>query len=353
MGKLSIFGFLYEQLSKVQPVVNANLTGQTVVVIGANTGLGFEACKHFARMHPYRIIMACRSESKGESAVQKLQQETGYEGAELWIVDLSCFASVIAFADKFEKDGGRLDILVANAAIASVLYTPTADDWELSLQVNCLSLFLLALRLLPQMIKTASEHNTHPRLVTVTSEVHFWSQLQKTMPEKDIYKTINTKEYCTSAVMEGRYMDTKRNSLQTLQRDDSQILTRNTVLDILFYQALNERLGPRSPIIVSGVNPGFCLSEIRRELNTGARGIFLYIMESLIARTTEQGSRQLIYAAVGGEDDLDMLRGAYISCARVSEASDYALEEHDVQDKLWVRHGLIHCKLNLLFRRVK
>ncbi|KAG6856448.1 hypothetical protein H0H87_004413 [Tephrocybe sp. NHM501043] len=309
MGKLSFFGFLREQLSIVKPATKADLSGQTVVVIGANTGLGFQACNHFARMNPSRIIMACRSQAKGEAAVQKLRQETDYKGAELWIVDLSDFSSVIAFADKFEKDGGRLDILVANAATIPAEYIATSDGWEISLQVNCLSLFLLELRLLPRMIKTATEHNTHPRLVTVTSEVHFWSQLEKTMPEKekDIYKTLSSKDYCTPAVMKGRYEDTK---------------------------PLAERLGKQSPVIVNGVNPGFCISELARGLSGLAATLF-HLVQKVVARTSEQGSRQLIYAAVEGQDNLDQLRGAYISNTRVSEASDYAIGKHDLQDRLW------------------
>ncbi|KAG6830257.1 hypothetical protein H0H87_008681 [Tephrocybe sp. NHM501043] len=321
MGKLSIFGFLREQLSTVRPVAKADLGGQTVVVIGANTGLGFEASKHFARMNPSRLIMACRSKAKGEAAVQKLRQETGYKGAELWIVDLSDFSSVVAFADKFENDGGRLDILVANAATIPAEYRPTSAGWEISLQVNCLSIFLLELRMLPRMIKTANDHNTHPHLVTVVSEVHFWPQLEKTMPKKDIYKTLSAKEYCTPAVMRGRYQDTK---------------------------PLAKRLGKQSPVIVNGVNPGFCKSELTRELNS-ILGAMLRLIQKLIARTSEQGGRQLIYASVAGQDNLDQLRGAYISNARVSEASDFAIGKHDLQDRLWVRHYLtIHCKPRLI-----
>lgn len=59
-----------------------------------------------------------------------LIEETGYKSVELWNVDLSRFSSVKEFADKFEKDGGRLDILVQNAAILSRSYGETSDGWE-------------------------------------------------------------------------------------------------------------------------------------------------------------------------------------------------------------------------------
>ena len=65
-------------------------------------------------------------------SIVELQNETGYQSAELWIIDLSLFSSVIAFADKFEKDGGRLDILVENAACGLFTYDTTPDGWETS-----------------------------------------------------------------------------------------------------------------------------------------------------------------------------------------------------------------------------
>ena len=49
---------------------------------------------------------------------------------ELWLLDLAKFSSVTEFADKFEKDGGRLDILVANAAVAATAYRATVDGYE-------------------------------------------------------------------------------------------------------------------------------------------------------------------------------------------------------------------------------
>ncbi len=71
MGKKSFPSFLRDQLSTVPPVARADLTGKTVVVVGANTGLGFEAVKHFARMNAGRLILACRSRGKGEAAIQR------------------------------------------------------------------------------------------------------------------------------------------------------------------------------------------------------------------------------------------------------------------------------------------
>ena len=51
---------------------------------------------------------------------------------ELWLVDLAQLDSVLQFADKFEKDGGRLDLLVYNAAVAEWKYSKSVDGYELT-----------------------------------------------------------------------------------------------------------------------------------------------------------------------------------------------------------------------------
>ena len=52
------------------PALQADLTGRTVLVVGSNVGIGFEAVKHFARMNPKRLIVTCRSEEKGVQTIE-------------------------------------------------------------------------------------------------------------------------------------------------------------------------------------------------------------------------------------------------------------------------------------------
>jgi retinol dehydrogenase-12 len=70
MGQFTFLKFIQDQWWKVAPVEHVDLTGKTVVVIGANVGLGFEASKHFASMNPKRLVLGCRSQEKGQATLQ-------------------------------------------------------------------------------------------------------------------------------------------------------------------------------------------------------------------------------------------------------------------------------------------
>ncbi|KAH0578197.1 hypothetical protein H2248_004072 [Termitomyces sp. 'cryptogamus'] len=64
--------------------------------------------------------------------------------------------------------------------------------------------------------------------------------------------------------------------------------------------------------------------------------VYMWFMKKAIARMAEQGSRQLLYAALAGAgSEDDKFRGAYISATQISEVSDFVLESHELQDKLW------------------
>ncbi|KAJ7453066.1 hypothetical protein B0H11DRAFT_1927217 [Mycena galericulata] len=313
-----------DQWSTQPPVLKADLSEKTIIVLGANVGIGFEAAKHFAAMNPARLILACRSQSKGQVAVEKLKAATGCATAELWIIDLANFESVKQFASKFEQDVGRLDILVENAAVANFKFEPTTDGWETSLQVNHLSTSLLALLLLPSMVNTAVRYGTLPRLVVVSSGPHHWPTIDKSLRENpEIIKTMGDAEYCTSpGGMRRRYPITK-------------------LLNIFFVRALNARLPSSTPLIVNTVSPGYCYSDLRRNF-TGMLAIVDFLMELFLAFPAEVGARRLVYAALGQADQPDKLRGeyiagAYIAGSRVTELGDFILspEGSKTEDLVW------------------
>ena len=66
----SLVRIIVEHWMPLAPPLAADLTGKTVVVVGANTGIGLEAAAHFSRLKPARLVLACRSEAKGKVALE-------------------------------------------------------------------------------------------------------------------------------------------------------------------------------------------------------------------------------------------------------------------------------------------
>ncbi|KAF7437540.1 hypothetical protein PC9H_004382 [Pleurotus ostreatus] len=323
MVHVSFWDFAKGQWTAAPPVEKADLTGKTVVVVGANTGIGYEAAKHFASMNPGRLIMACRSQERGTAAVTNLKKSTGFDRAELWLVDLCSFASVQAFADKFEKEVERIDILVANAAIIPRAYEVTKDGWETSLQVNYLAPALLIFLLLPLILKTAEISTSIPRVVIVGSEVHQQGEIpQKIFEAPSAIEALSSREFCTPYSPSPKYYLSK-------------------LLNILFTQALSNHLPPTHPtIIVNCINPGFCHSELAR----GVWNPVFLLFRFLLARPAEEGARQLIWGSVGVPDEsqggVESLKGAYVHFSKVTEPSDFVISEkgQEFKDILWVRN---------------
>ncbi|KAK0200185.1 hypothetical protein DFS33DRAFT_1359473 [Desarmillaria ectypa] len=306
-----------DQTGPVPAVVTADLSGKTLVLIGANAGLGFEAAKHFARMNPTRLVLTARNEAKGKHALAEIQNDTGYSKAELWIIDLANFNSVVAFADKAERELDRLDILIENAGIATQYYEQV-EGWEKTIHTNNLGPGLLAIRMIPKMLETARKYSVNPRLVVVASDVHYWTKIEKdVIASAGILAKLSDEEYCTKEVMEHRYYDSK-------------------LLNVLFARALQLHVPSSPAITVNSVNPGLCFSG----LGSGASAEQAERMRKMreeFAFTTEEGSRQLVYSAVGSLDNEEKVRGKYIHLSEVVEESDFVISEDGkiVQDKVW------------------
>jgi retinol dehydrogenase-12 len=114
---------------------------------------------------------------------------------------------------------------------------------------------------------------------------------------------------------------------------------------VLFTRALSDCLR-NTPIIIDAADPGLCASELRRNIG-GLRGVIMYLMDLLIAWTPEQGSRNLLFAALAGSEDKDEeenFRGAFISRFNTAQFSPFVRSEEgrEVQERLWVRiHSFI------------
>lgn len=199
---MALVKFLKDQLFTTLPYPQESAADQTVIITGANVGLGFEAARHFVRLGAAKIILAVRDQQKGEAAKRSIRElEKCQDVVEVWPLDLCSYDSVQQFAEQVQKTLPRVDILLENAGVAKYTYS-TAEDDETSITVNVVSTFLLALLLLPKLQETAVRYNVTPHLTIVSSNVHFFTQFpEKSSP--DIFLTLADKD---TANMADRYV---------------------------------------------------------------------------------------------------------------------------------------------------
>lgn len=142
------------------------MTGKTAIITGANSGLGLETAKTFARLGA-RIILAVRNLDKGQAAKQEILDESPEATIDVMQLDLSDLESVRAFAETFTSRFDSLDLLVNNAGVMTPPYAKTKDGFELQFGSNHLGHFALTGRLLPLLLRTENS-----RVVTLSSLAH-------------------------------------------------------------------------------------------------------------------------------------------------------------------------------------
>ncbi|KAL2867462.1 putative short-chain dehydrogenase [Aspergillus lucknowensis] len=286
-------GLLGQLFTKLRLPPRAAIEGKTVLVTGANTGLGREAARHALALGAATVLLGVRTLSKGEEAKADIESSTGNVGKDkvlIWTIDLESFASVQSFAARVRKyvfaNQGRLDIAIMNAGLASTEWALTRDGWERQIQVNVLSTALLSLELLPLLVHTRDKHpDSRPHLSLVTSDSHESVKFPEHAAAGVFAALNNQEQWAASQKLGGpveRYSVTK-------------------LMDILIAEEM-ARIVPRddsgSPlVVVNSVAPGFCKSDL---LTREKAPWILKVIQALVARSVEEGSKTLLHAATQG-----------------------------------------------------
>ncbi|MBG6182454.1 NAD(P)-dependent dehydrogenase (short-subunit alcohol dehydrogenase family) [Arthrobacter sp. CAN_A214] len=138
-------------------------TGRTIVITGANSGIGHQAATALARKGA-RVVLACRDEGRGHDAEKRIRSLSGSSTVELRLLDLSSLASVRRFADEWT---GPLDVLINNAGVMATPRKVTEDGFEQQFGINHLGHFALTGLLLEHLQEAEA-----PRVVSVSSLAH-------------------------------------------------------------------------------------------------------------------------------------------------------------------------------------
>ncbi|MGW0764399.1 oxidoreductase [Streptomyces sp. NPDC002676] len=282
-----------------------DLTGRTAVVTGANSGLGYVTARELARKGA-RVVLACRSETRGSEAVRRLREEVAQAAVEFGRLDLGDLASVREFADGLSYD--RLDLLVNNAGVMALPYGVTADGFETQFGVNHLGHFALTGLLLPRLLATPGA-----RIVTVSSLMHALANIDL------------------------RDLDSQQKYRRWIA------YSRSKTANLLFTHELARRLGAHgSDVVAAAAHPGYAATNLqtagpRAEGRRGAERL-MEAANRLFAQSAEAGALPSLYAATahGVRPDsffgpsFAMWRGAPAPSWRAPWAVDDAVAE-----RLW------------------
>lgn len=141
-------------------------TGKTVLITGANTGLGFQTALELAKKNAF-VILAGRSEKKINQAIIDIKKDIPTAKLATGIVDLSDLKSVKTFADQIIEKHKRLDVLINNAGVMFPPASKTKDGFELQFGVNFIAHFALTAHLFELINSTKNS-----RIVTLSSIAH-------------------------------------------------------------------------------------------------------------------------------------------------------------------------------------
>ena len=152
-------------------------TGRTVLITGANSGLGFRSAQALAGKGA-RVLLACRNAEKAARALADVAAVATGPSPEVVPLDLADLDSVRAAADDVAARVESLDVLMNNAGVMATPKGRTPQGFETQLGTNHLGHFALTALLLPLLQRAAA-----PRVITTSSQAHRmgrmrWDDLQ-------------------------------------------------------------------------------------------------------------------------------------------------------------------------------
>ncbi len=268
------------------------MKNKTIIITGANKGIGKEAAKHIAKLGA-KVYMACRSLDSANQAKEEIIKETGNQNVFVMHLDLADMKSVKSFADEFKQRENKLDVLINNAGLWTKNKKLSELGVEYTFTVNVLGHQLLTHLLIDELKNAAPS-----RIINVAS--HFAGGL-------DI-DDINFDKRTYNETL--AYKQTKQ---------ANRMLTREWARRLENYN-----------ISVYSMTPGFVPStELFREQNVV--GKFLLKVFSLIeGRTIEEGADTIVWLA-----SADIINGSNGGFYNQRKEEKCKFNNPEEEKKLW------------------
>ncbi|XP_017487210.1 PREDICTED: retinol dehydrogenase 14-like [Rhagoletis zephyria] len=229
-----------------------HLKGKTIILTGANSGIGKETTRELYR-HGARVIMACRNEDETQKVIDNFKSLYPQSNGELLFrrLDLTSFASVKEFVNQITREEKQVHMLINNAAVFAAPIEATSDGFELNVQVNHLSPALLTFLLLPKLQESNSSQSVSNKVIMVSSSLYKYGKI-----DEELLKKVDS---------------AKITQLCNENRPDKEVYSSTKLVNLLFTRKLSENHSLLKNVEVCLLCPGFTYTRLHRYSPTNAQ----------------------------------------------------------------------------------
>ena len=266
----------------------------TILVTGANSGLGFEISRQLAARGA-TLILACRDPEAGDAAAERLREEFPGLKVEVRQVDVSSPASLRACAHRLARDGRTLDVLVNNAGIHAGAWRPSPEGLESTFATNVLGFHVATREFLPLLEAGAAARGARRgRVVNVAS-----------------------------TYAEAPDLDDPQ--FRARPFDGAKAYRESKAADRMLTRAWARRLAERG-VDVNSMAPGLVMTRIFRE--TGLfTGLMVRLAHLLRGRSARQGADTAVWLAADAQ--AEGLTGGFFRDRRLTECTFAAVDREE------------------------
>ncbi len=283
-----------------------SLAESRVVVTGANSGIGLEATREFARAGA-TVVMACRSRERAETAAGEIYADVGDATLEIESLDLASLESIREFVDRVSNHD--IDVLVNNAGVMAIPRGETEDGFERQIGINHLGHFALTGLVFEDLAPGS-------RVVTVSSAMHERGEIDF----EDLHGEVSYGPW--------------------------DAYSQSKLANVLFARELDRRIGESDRNVTSvAAHPGYADTDLQarvgRSRDSKLRETIMDLTNVVFAQSAERGALPTLYAATAadvrsgeyyGPDGLLGMRGF-----PEPQQPSRAAQDPDTAQRLWER----------------
>mmetsp|Transcript_23595 Transcript_23595/g.44564 ORF Transcript_23595/g.44564 Transcript_23595/m.44564 type:complete len:355 (+) Transcript_23595:41-1105(+) len=316
-------GFVWDYFAMWDVSEIPDLTGKVAIVTGPTVnGIGFESAVEMAAKGA-QVVLAGRSESKGQEALEALKQRVPNAKAEFMKLDLGSLEQVKEFAMNFKSKGLPLHILMNSAGVMANPFTLTVDKFESQFATNHLGHFLLTKLLLPEL-----EASAPSRVVTVTSAASFIPEM---LAKLEAFGLVDASPAIDFEKLGQDY---------EASYSPFKAYGRSKLANVLFTRALNRRLSDKK-IYANTCHPGGIKTNLGRHVQKSAADSmgqgwsgYLEQLQQLVLLTPPRGAVTQLYLATSPDIESKNIRGEYYR-PQAMRADPPKFSTEELEEKVW------------------